>query len=304
MDSNQYELLLHNLFDGIYTVDRERKITFWSPSAERITGYGSPEVIGRRCADDVLVHVDADGCCLCETGCPLKQVISEGRQCEREVFMRHRDGHRVPVNVRTLPLKEEDGGIAGAAVIFRENPSSAATRRLIEELRKLALLDAVTGLPNRRYVERTVRARLGEMRRYGQAFGTLFIDIDDFKQVNDSLGHDTGDEVLRMVARTLAHSMRSFDVVGRWGGEEFVAVIVNVTAEELAAVAEKLRALVEQSELPEGAVRVTVSLGASLARPEDTEETLLERIDRLMYKSKTQGKNRVTAEFPQTASSG
>lgn len=304
MNGGQYELLLDNLFDGVYFVDRDRKITFWSPSAERITGYESPEVLGRSCADDVLVHVDGDGCCLCETDCPLREVISEGRQCEREVFLKHRDGHRVPVKVRTLPLKEQDGGITGAAVIFRENPSSAATRRLIEELRKLALLDAVTGLPNRRYVERTLRARLAEMRRYGQAFGALFIDIDDFKRVNDTLGHETGDEVLRMVARTLAHSMRSFDVVGRWGGEEFVAVIVNVTAEELVSVAEKLRALVEQSELPEGAVRVTVSLGAALAGPQDTEETLLERIDGLMYRSKAQGKNRVTAEFPQTAGSG
>jgi diguanylate cyclase (GGDEF)-like protein len=104
-----------------------------------------------------------------------------------------------------------------------------------------------------------------------------------------------------MVGKTLAHSIRSFDLVGRWGGEEFVAVVVNVTGDELSRIAEKLRALVEQSQLAAGphSVRVTISIGAAMAGDGDTAETLVAKVDRLMYQSKARGKNRVTIALGQ-----
>jgi diguanylate cyclase (GGDEF)-like protein/PAS domain S-box-containing protein len=294
--------ILDNIFDGVYLVDQDRKITFWNKGAERITGFGSSEVLGRRCAEDILVHVDETGCCLCGDKCPLDKVIVHGQACEGEIFFRHKEGHRVPVMVRTVPVSDSNGSI-GAVAVFRENTSNAATQQTIDELRKLALIDALTGLPNRRHLERTVSSKLDEMRRYSQPFGVLFIDIDDFKNINDSYGHEIGDKVLKMVGRTLAHNMRSFDFIGRWGGEEFVAIISNINGEELSAVAEKLRVLVEQSLLPSSSktVSVTVSIGVTLANPKDTEESLLKRADTLMYRSKMSGKNRTTAVFTQKA---
>jgi diguanylate cyclase (GGDEF)-like protein len=192
--------------------------------------------------------------------------------------------------------KASDGN---ATVISKDENTSGAIQDMIKELRKLALLDALTGLPNRRYLERTLRSRLDRMHRYGQSFGVLFIDVDNFKKVNDSYGHEVGDEVLKMVAQTLVRNIRSFDVVGRWGGEEFVAIIASVTEEELPGIAEKFRVLVGQSKLPpeSHSVRVTVSIGAALAKPGDTKEVLLKKVDRLMYRSKARGKNRTTVIF-------
>ena len=162
----------------------------------------------------------------------------------------------------------------------------------------MALLDPLTGMGNRRFVEIGLNSRLNELQRYGWKFGLLFIDIDHFKKVNDLYGHETGDMVLKMVAGTLVHNARSFDLIGRWGGEEFVAIIANVTGEELLRIARKYRALVGESNVLAGKDRisVTISIGATLARPDDSPETLLNRADQLMYQSKLSGRNRVTME--------
>jgi diguanylate cyclase (GGDEF)-like protein len=134
------------------------------------------------------------------------------------------------------------------------------------------------------------------MARYGWSFGLIFLDIDRFKLVNDSFGHDTGDEALRMVARTLTHTSRSFDVVGRWGGEEFVAIVINVDRDGLRRIAERYRAMIENSDLTVDGmtVRITVSLGATQARSDDSLLSLVKRADRLMYQSKQRGRNCVT----------
>lgn len=155
-------------------------------------------------------------------------------------------------------------------------------------MREMALLDPLTGTGNRRYTELSINARLEETRRYGWPFGLLFIDIDYFKAVNDANGHETGDEVLKMVAKTLLSSMRPFDFLGRWGGEEFVALIMNVDEQRLRQIAERSRSLIEQSRLSKGSatVSVTVSVGATVARADDTLRVLIERADRLMYSSK------------------
>ncbi|MCL6581858.1 MAG: GGDEF domain-containing protein, partial [Firmicutes bacterium] len=123
-----------------------------------------------------------------------------------------------------------------------------------------------------------------------------FIDIDRFKEVNDKYGHQTGDEVLRMTARSLSHSLRSFDVVSRWGGEEFLAVIVNVDRGKLMGVGDKLCAMVEHSSLDLNGERVsvTVSIGGTVAVPGDDPSSLVRRADELMYESKRAGRNRVT----------
>ena len=135
------------------------------------------------------------------------------------------------------------------------------------------------------------------MNRYDIPFGVLFMDIDDFKRVNDVYGHDTGDSVLKFVAGTLSANSRPFDLYGRWGGEEFVGIVRNVNAANLKHMGQRLRRLVEKSFLlaDDGdKLRVTISLGATMALPEDTIHSLLQRADTLMYQSKAAGKNRLT----------
>ncbi|MFG0251896.1 MAG: GGDEF domain-containing protein, partial [Phycisphaerales bacterium JB038] len=118
-------------------------------------------------------------------------------------------------------------------------------------------------------------------------------DIDHFKRFNDTFGHEVGDRVLQMVAKTLTHACRSYDLAGRWGGEEFVVLAGRGEEAAVTALAERLRSLVAQSNLDcdEMQLGVTVSLGATVARPDDDAESLFERADRLLYQSKEAGRN-------------
>ncbi|GIW00111.1 sensor domain-containing diguanylate cyclase [Roseiflexus sp.] len=298
MDDAFYKQLLDEMHDGVYFVDRHRRILYWNRGAERLSGYSADEVIGRFCGDNLLRHVDECGRRLCTGMCPLAATIRDGQPRQAEVIMHHKQGHRVPVLVRVAPIRDKSDAIVGAVEVFSDNTYQKAALEEIERLRELALLDPLTGIGNRRFIESNTHSRLEELRRYGWPFGVILADIDHFKAINDTFGHLVGDDVLKMVAHTLAHNVRAFDAVGRWGGEEFAIVAQNVSAGMLLVLAERLRALVEQSTLFIGArnVHVTISLGAAIAHPDDTPLGLLDRADHLLYQSKQNGRNCVSSE--------
>lgn len=293
-----YQKLLDNLYDGIYFVDRERRITYWNGAAERITGYSREHVLGRSCADNLLMHINDEGTMLCTTGCPLLGTINDGGLREAEVYLHHADGHRVPVLVRAAPIHDAAGEIVGAVEVFSDNSAMLSARRRMAQLQETTMLDALTGIGNRRYVEMKGASCLTEFHHHGVPFGVLFLDIDHFKRVNDTYGHDVGDLVLKMVAKTLKNGLRATDFVGRWGGEEFVALALHVNATQLSLVGEKLRGLIAASRLAteQGDVQPTISIGVTLARTGDTLEQLFKRADTLLYQSKTAGRNRVTSD--------
>jgi len=291
-----FQVTVDHLYDGVYIVNRARLITHWNPAAARVTGYPASEVIGLSCRDGILEHVDDNGVTLCDTACPLARTLVDGQVREAQVYLHHKAGHRVPVCVRIAPVYDVEGQITAAVQVFSDDTKVMAALDQVRTLERLALLDPLTGLPNRRYLETSLVARLDELRRYGLPVGVLFADIDHFKRVNDAHGHDVGDQVLRMVGMTLAAASRSFDLVGRWGGEEFVGIIARVSPEELRAIAERKRALVDRAfrATESGHLHVTVSIGAALAALDDTPERLIKAADECMYESKLHGRNRVT----------
>jgi diguanylate cyclase (GGDEF)-like protein len=169
----------------------------------------------------------------------------------------------------------------------------------LARLEKQALLDALTGIGNRRYLERHLEARAEELRRYGVPFGVLFIDIDRFRQVNETHGYPMGDRVLHMVAQTIAANLRPFDEAGRWEGEQFVVVVANVDDHALSIVAERIRMLVAASSIKgvRGPLRVTISIGAALAGAEEGPDSVIERAEQLMQQSKIAGRNQVSLVY-------
>jgi PAS domain S-box-containing protein len=118
-DSSVHKLLSPKAkYDGVYFVDRERRITYWNKAAEELTGYSSTEAVGRQCFDNFLVHVNDQGCPLCLSGCPLVGTISDGKRREAKIYLQHKLGHRVPVSVRVAPVVDSAGHIAGAGTVF------------------------------------------------------------------------------------------------------------------------------------------------------------------------------------------
>jgi diguanylate cyclase (GGDEF)-like protein/PAS domain S-box-containing protein len=291
-----YRKLLDSLYEGVYFVDSDRTILYWNDAAEQMTGYRRSEVVGKHCWDGLLIHVNNSGDSLCSDQCLLCRAMEQKKSMEGELFFRHRDGHRVPVLVRTTPVFSERGRVVGAVQIFSDNSSAVDLSRKVRELERMALLDPLTKLGNRRYGEMNLSGKLRELKRYGWFFGILFIDIDNFKDINDAYGHDAGDRVLRLVAATISNGLRSSDVVSRWGGEEFVAFVASVDEEKLRNVGEKIRALVEGSSITLGNERthVTVSIGATIARKKDSAAAIIKRADALMYRSKQEGRNRIS----------
>ena len=296
LDKNCCSRIIENLYDGLYWVDRDRIIQYWSRATERISGFAAAEVVGKSCADNILTHVDQDGKSLCCGLCPLAATISDGVIREAEVFMHHKDGHRVPVSVRVSTLTDEDGIVIGGVELFTDLSNLKAIEVKVRELEKMAMLDGLTRLSNRNCIERELFIRFEERKRFGTPFGILFMDIDHFKIFNDTYGHDVGDRVLRFVADTLVNNSRPFDVVGRWGGEEFIGIIRNVAPTQLKDLGNRLRLLIESSYISsnEDRLRVTISMGATNVRDDDTLDTLLKRADTLLYESKRAGRNCLT----------
>jgi diguanylate cyclase (GGDEF)-like protein/PAS domain S-box-containing protein len=288
--------ILDQMHDGVYLVDTDRRIRFWNRGAERVSGYAAADVIGTRCSDNLLMHTNEQGNPLCAAGCPLAATMRDGDACEIGVFLRHKDGHRVPVHVRAAPLRDESGRMIGAIEVFNDDSARSALREEIDELKALALFDPLTEVGNRRFAEMTLTARHDEQQRYGWRYGPLMIDIDHFKSFNDRFGHATGDRVLRMVAQTLAANVRSFDVVARWGGEEFIAILEKVDPDDLARRADMLRRLVGASALQaEGEqLSVTISIGGVVSGDAEEAGETIKRADVLLYRSKEAGRDRVT----------
>jgi len=295
-DISFHARLLDSLFDGVYFVDLGRRITHWNLGSENLTGYSAIEAVGHHCYDNFLSHVDAAGCALCLNECPLYKTIQDGQLRQADLFLRHKAGYRIPVCVRTAPITDERGRIIGAVEVFSDISIRKQVERRIVELEGIAFRDSLTCLPNRRYTELKIKQALEELQQFTRSFGLLMLDVDHFKQINDSYGHDTGDAILRMLAETLAKSVRDNDLVGCWGGEEFLLLLPDLNLTELQEVSERCRALVEKSEvtLAQCRVSVTISLGATLLTQGDSSDSAIRRADQLMYRSKSSGRNWVT----------
>ncbi len=184
--------------------------------------------------------------------------------------------------------------IFGLAVITFENQhAKKVILEKVEELESLYRTDHLTGVANRHFITEFLAKEFARMKRSKIPFGVLLIDLDDFKSVNDTLGHNVGDRVLNGLCETIAPIIRTNDLLGRWGGEEFIVICDNVDQYSLMAVAEKIRTEVEQASFHHN-LKITISIGATLASETDTQKSLTKRADMALYRSKENFKNCVT----------
>lgn len=293
-----YLNILNTIRDGVHVVDAAHRVLFWNKAAENITGYAADEIVGQVCSDSQLSHMDEKGQSLCNPAdCLLYATIADGQPRQQRVFVQHKSGHNVPIVVNISPYFE-NGEIAGAIKVFSQESPTAYEDDLVERLSGIAMHDALTGLPNRRYIESFLSYKFDEYARFGKLFAVLFADIDNFGSFNNKYGHDVGDAVLTSIASGIQTSIRKSDLIGRWGGEEMVGIYSIVKPFDAPILAEKFRKLVSNTQVPsrEGPLHVTVSAGITVIRPTDTADSIVERADMLMYKSKRAGKDQVSFE--------
>jgi diguanylate cyclase (GGDEF)-like protein/PAS domain S-box-containing protein len=294
-----YKDLLDHMSDGVYFVDRSRRILYWNEGAHRLTGYAAEELLGHRCQDDILCHIDGEGNQLCQEGCPLTASMDDGGTHEANVFLRNKQGRRVPVNVRVQPVRDAGGAIVGAIEIFSDDSAQNEARRRAEALKRLAFFDHLTQLPNRRYLEMSMHTAQSEFEVHRDPFGLLVMDLDGLKQINDTFGHGCGDLALQETAKALAGALRPVDAVGRWGGDEFLAIVRNVKQGALNRLAERCALLAARTSIPsndERRISFSISVGAALIEPIETADQLIHRADELMYRNKRNGRNGAVPE--------
>ncbi|MDP6106995.1 MAG: diguanylate cyclase [Candidatus Brocadiia bacterium] len=244
-----YRDLLDTMQEGVFIVAADGLIEYWSRGAETISGYSSAEMRGRHGCEEGNLHLDEAGSPLGDEDCPLTRTLADGLARSADIHQRRRDGSLVPVQVRTGPVHDEEGNRVGAAELFADDTTRKEILGLITEVEDLALLDPLTALPNRVLLAWSMQERMHSLRRYSEPFGVLLVDIDRFKSVNDEPGHLAGDEMLRAMARTLAENLRNSDVVGRWGGDEFLALLPYADEGQLISLGERLRRSVEETEI-------------------------------------------------------
>ncbi|MEZ5978408.1 MAG: diguanylate cyclase [Planctomycetota bacterium] len=268
---------LRSIADAVVTSDREERVTLVNGPAERLLGWSSDSADGRPIAEVVRLEPDP------ETDAP-----SDPRAPRRQVLVA-RDGTRAPVEVTSSPIRSPRGEELGRVLVLRDARDLVAYEA---RMRDLAYRDGLTGLANRRSLDERLDLELAHARRSGKRLGLLFIDLDRFKQINDTLGHRAGDQLLVAVAQRLSACLREADTVARIAGDEFTVLVPELgSKDDVAGVAAKiLDAMVRPVVLEGTATPISPSIGAAVF-PDDaaSAEELVRRADLAMYRAKSLG---------------
>ena len=294
MNYKDFESLFEHFNEGIYYVDKERKILYYNNAAELISGFSAENVVGCHCYNNIFNHVSEAGVRLCFNGCPLQDTIKRNAINDSVVYLQHREGYRLKVRVKTLPILE-GSEVVGALEIFSNVQEANLLNETIAFYKKKVMIDPLTEVNNRHILDHDLPDVLKKSEP-SVTFGLIFLDIDNFKKINDTYGHSIGDKVLKSLAKSLTNSVRKNDVVIRYGGEEFIILAFDVDLEALSVMAEKTRVMVENSSVREENedIHFTISVGATMIQPQDSLSGAIKRGDEYMYESKKNGKNRVT----------
>lgn len=292
------QITLDAIGDAVLVVNPQGQVIYLNKVAETMTGWSREEALGRP-VEEVFVIIDGT------TGQrgtgPSQRAIDEGQIVELALgsVLVRRDGTRIPIEDSAAPISGRLGKVAGAVIVFHDAQQSQFE---IRKMSHLAQHDVLTGLPNRVLLTEQLTQALGLAERHHQQVALLFLDLDNFKQVNDSLGHAVGDQLLQDVAENIVACVRATDTVSRHGGDEFVILLPQIEdIEDPTRVAEKLVARFSQPLTIAGhELQVTLSIGISVYPDNGTDaSTLMRKADAAMYVSKKSDRSTYqTADLP------
>jgi diguanylate cyclase (GGDEF)-like protein/PAS domain S-box-containing protein len=289
-EKTRAEIALNSIGDAVICTDTSQVVDYLNAAAEKLTGWSRDDARGRPLTD---VFKIVNGTTARSVQNPVEVVLEQDRPMDLppNTILVRRDGSEVAIEDTASPIHDWDGQLTGAVIVFHD------VSKVVELTRKMAYLaqhDTLTDLPNRALLTDRIEHAIAVSRRNHTRLAVLFVDLDDFKQINDSRGHAVGDKLLQFVSKRLSASVRNSDTVGRLGGDEFVILLAEgaenrnfaVTAGKVIAEL-ALPYAVEDQEL-----HVTASIGISIY-PDDGKEvdTLIEAADAAMYNAKKLGRN-------------
>ena len=268
---------------GLLFLDGERRILHCNPAFLRMTGYREEEVLGRTTAFLYTSHAVYEA-----TGEAVYPVLREGHTYEIEREFVRANGEVITVSLLGRPL-DPSALSQGFVWVVQDISERKALQAALE---REATFDQLTGALNRRRTEQALSREMERSNRHGTALSVALLDIDHFKAVNDRFGHAVGDEVLSDLVQRCSASLRATDLIGRWGGEEFLLVLPDTGQESALQLAERLRQRISEGRTSTGQ-RVTASFGVAVYQPGESLAPLLKRADDALYRAKDRGRNRV-----------
>lgn len=278
--------------DAIIVIDTSHAIVSFNEGAERMFGYEQKEVVGERLdmllperfqlQHDVMID---------EFGAGAAEVRQMGRR-NRQIYGRRKDGNEFVASAQIMKLGDKDSRYFAA--IMRDISESKKTE---EELLRLAATDPLTGALNRREFAQLAEREALRSNRYHHPLSLLMLDLDYFKRLNDTYGHSAGDKVLQRFTTLCVNALRNVDIFGRWGGEEFVALLPETDIDGAAVIGERLRKLIADSVLIYHDHKINFTVSVGVAQYKDSESAIdgpLSRADSAVYDAKKAGRNRIS----------
>jgi len=328
-----YKTLLDSIFDAVYVVDIQGNIIYWNESCARLTGYSAREMVGHRFDKTPVMNIKEHDASLpshdsglhTDFSSPDESTITQqnrnpehlsesnmhfgpnpGKDCNVlgivletgmpgtwKGYLTRKNGQRIPIESRISAVRNENSQIIGAVEVLRDISAHVSLEEAHRHLLQLSRKDQLTGLYNRAALGELLKAEIERARRYQQLFSVAMMDIDHFKRINDRYGHDAGDKVLAQIGAILDRNLRQPDMVGRWGGEEFLIMVPNNTAQGAVQLADRIRQYIKK--IPETMIPepISASFGVSQLQPHQGSDQLLYQADMALYQAKNQGRDRV-----------
>ncbi|EHB53620.1 diguanylate cyclase with PAS/PAC sensor [Mycolicibacterium rhodesiae JS60] len=287
----RYRLLVENAWDVVGTSAVDGTITYISPAVERLRGISAEEVM-QQPIDQIFPPHSATS--VRQYFHSVLAAVTNGIELppfRMEYEFSHKDGSTVTAEMQVIPHVDDEGRVLEFLGVTRD---ITERKKFEAELQRLAVTDPLTGVWNRRHGEELLGADLSQARARGQPLALLMLDVDHFKAINDTRGHQAGDRVLVEIGRRLVAVCRDTDMVARWGGEEFVILLRDCALQDSVHIAEEIRATMANTPFIDAGV-VTVSIGVAQASPHDDLTSWVARADKALYKAKRSGRNTVRA---------
>ncbi len=288
--------IFNSIRDPFCIFDNEFRIIRVNEAYAQLKGKSSDRVIGRKC-HEVLEGRDT----VCE-GCVVRKTFHSADPCAKDKLIETEEEAESWLEIYTYPILDEEGTVTHVIEYTRDvtarKKAEDDKRRLIERLEHLSRTDGLTGLINRRALTDSLGYEIDRAKRYGSELSVILIDIDNFKEINDSHGHDIGDRALQLLSATLKTKLRKTDIAGRYGGDEFMLILSETSLSGAESLAAKILSEIRTTDLvlPDGKVlRLSLSMGVACVEGEREDiDSLVKKADAAMYSSKQGGRDRIS----------
>ncbi len=286
------EVTLHSITDAVITTDAEAKINFMNPVAERLLGWSKEDARGKLICK-IFQLVDETNCKTIKN--PLQQLLSNKQMVEQKVdtTLKHQKGDLISVELSVAPMKNQQEQVIGGVIVFQD---VSEARHMSMQLHHQASHDELTGLYNRRVFEQRLKELLLDAREEENEHVLCYLDLDQFKVVNDTFGHMAGDELLRQLSNELANSVRESDLLARLGGDEFGILLENCELEQAVKLADSIRENIKNYRFvwENRVFEVGVSIGVvAINKTSKKLSDILSAADLACYAAKDRGRNRI-----------